>query len=165
MSRELNSYKSMENVIYVQSDEQIDEFVSQITDIGTMRSEEFAVALSEQEELTMKDFVAELEPIYIVVDGTDEFIERINENYEDEIVPILEKAVNMGVMLILSIHSTKFHGYDDLTSYIKKVNYGLVLGDQGNADFFPVSYSDKLDFGHGFLFKNGAKVEVLLPQC
>lgn len=165
MSRELNSYKTMENVVYVQSDEQIDEFVLQMTDIGNMRNEEFSVALSEQEDLTIKDFVAGLEPIYIVVDGTDEFIERINENYEDDIVPILEKAVNMGVMLILSIHSAKFHGYDDLTSYIKKANYGLVLGDQGNADFFPVSYSDKVDFGHGLLFKNGAKVEVLLPQC
>ena len=100
-----------------------------------------------------------------MVDGTDAFVERIHENYEDEIVDVLERVAGLGVMLVFSIHSSKFHGYDELTGFIKKSNYGLVLVDQGMAEIFPMSYSDTVEFGRGFLFSNGSKVEVMLPEC
>ena len=78
---------------------------------------------------------------------------------------MLERVAGLGVMLVFSIHSSKFHGYDELTGFIKKSNYGLVLGDQGMAEIFPMSYSDTVEFGRGFLFSNGSKVEVMLPEC
>lgn len=164
-SRELFSYKNREGISYVQSDEQLEEFVREITELGETREAEFANALMENEDLTMKEFISSQEPVYVVVDGTDEFTERINEDYEDEIAGIIEKASSLGVVFIFSILAAKFHGYDDLTSFIKKSNYGLVLSDQGMADIFPMSYSDKVEFGRGFLFDNGNKMEIMLPEC
>ena len=164
-SRELNSYKAMENVTYVQTDEQIEEFVMAMKELGDVRNEEFSMAMADNEELTIKEFISWQEPVYVVVDGTDEFVERMNENYEDEIADVLERVTGLGVMIVFSIHSSKFHGYDELTGFIKKANYGLVLGDQGMAEIFPMSYSDTVEFGRGFLFRNGSKAEVMLPEC
>ena len=164
-SRELNSYKNMEGVTYVQSDEQVAEFVTELANLGETREEEFASVLAENEELTMKEFISTQKPVYVVIDGTDEFVERMNANYEDEIAGIIEKAVSMGVLFVFSIHAQKFHGYDNLTGFIKKSTYGLVLGDQGMADIFPMSYSDHVDFGRGFLFNNGSKTEIMIPEC
>lgn len=164
-SRELNSYKNMDGVTYVQSDEQVSEFVTELASIGETREEEFASVLGENEELTRKEFISTQPPVYVVIDGTDEFVERMNANYEDEIADIIEKAASMGVLFVLSIHAAKFHGYDNLTGFIKKSNYGLVLSDQGLADIFPMSYSDKVEFGRGLLFNNGNKMEIMLPEC
>lgn len=164
-SRELNSYKNLDGVTYVQTDEQVGEFVTTIKDLGEARSEEFAVALADNEELTMKEFISWQEPVYVIVDGTDEFVERMNETYEDEIANVIEKAAGMGIMFLFSIHAQKFHGYDELTGYIKKCSYGLVLGDQGMAEIFPMSYTDNVEFGRGFLFQNGSKTEIMLPEC
>lgn len=164
-SRELNSYKGMDGLTYVQSDDQISSFVNEMTDIGNSRGDEFSMAMADNEELTMKEFISWQQPVYVIVDGTDEFIERINEDYEDTIAEILEKASSLGVVMIFSVHSAKFHGYDDLSGFIKKANYGLVLGDQGSSDIFPVSYQDTIEFTRGFLFNNGNKTKVMLPEC
>ena len=71
----------------------------------------------------------------------DTFTDMLNEEYEDEITEILERAVNMGVMMIFGIHASKFRGYDELTSWIKSTNHGLVLGRSGKCGNFPGSLS------------------------
>ena len=164
-SRELNTYKSMEGVTYVQSQGELEAFITELTDIGNTRSEEFAAAIASTEGLTMKEFIASQPPIYVVVDGTDEFIEWVNEDYEEEIKDVLEKAAGLGVCMIFSVHAVKFHGYDDLTSWIKSANYGLVLGEQGTSEIFPVSYRDTVEFTKGLLFNNGASIKIMLPEC
>ena len=86
--------------------------------------------------MTVSEFASKKQSVYVVVDQADTFTDMLNEEYEDEITEILELAVNMGVMMIFGIHASKFRGYDELTSWIKSTNHGLVLGDQGNAEIF-----------------------------
>ena len=164
-NRELNAYKNNSGVSYVQTEEEISEFVTEMQDIGNSREEEFTAALAENPELTMREFISRQSSVYVVVDGADEFIEKLNEEYEDEITGILEKAANMGVTIIMTVHSAKLHGYDDLTSWIKNANDGLVVGDQGNADIFPVSYQETIEFTRGLLFNNGVSKKIMIPEC
>ena len=164
-NRELNAYKNNSGVSYVQTEEEISEFVTEMQDIGNSREEEFTAALAENPELTMREFISRQSSVYVIVDGADEFVEKLNEEYEDEITGILEKAANMGVTIIMTVHSAKLHGYDDLTSWIKNANDGLVVGDQGNADIFPVSYQETIEFTRGLLFNNGVSKKIMIPEC
>lgn len=164
-NRELNAYKNNSGVSYIQTEEEISEFVKEMEDIGNGREEEFTATLIDNPELTMREFVSWQQPVYVIVDGADEFIEKINEEYEDEITGILEKAANMGVTIIMAVHSAKLHGYDDLTSWVKNANDGLVVGDQGNADIFPVSYQETIEFTRGLLFNNGISKKIMIPEC
>ena len=164
-NRELNAYKNNSGVSYIQTEEEIAEFVTEMQDIGNSREEEFTAALGENPELTMREFISWQSPVYVVADGADEFVEKLNEEYEDEITGILEKAASMGVTIIMTVHSAKLHGYDDLTSWIKNANDGLVVGDQGNADIFPVSYQETIEFTRGLLFNNGVSKKIMIPEC
>ncbi len=164
-NRELNSYRNCSCTTFVQTEEELAAFLDEMKYIGESRSEEFADALSKDPELSVKDFLEDQQPVYVVVDRADEFVEMVNEDYEDTIVEILEKASDMGVMIIFAVHTTRFHGYDELTSWIKNARYGLVLGDQGNLDIFPVSYNEKIEFTRGLLFHNGAFTRIMIPEC
>ncbi len=164
-NRELNGYKGKSGISYIQTEEEVAEFVNEMEDIGNSREEEFSAALAENSEITIKEFISWQQPVYVIVDGADEFIEKLNEEYEDNITDILEKAGNMGVTIIITVHSAKLHGYDDLTSWIKNANDGLVVGDQGNADIFPVSYQETVEFTRGLLFTNGVSKKIMIPEC
>lgn len=164
-NRELNTYKGNNGVSYVQTEAEIAEFVTEMEELGKSREEEFTTTLAENPELTVRKFLSRQQPVYVVVDGADEFVEKLNEEYEDEITDILEKAANMGVTIIMTVHSAKLHGYDDLTSWIKNANDGLVVGDQGNADIFPISYQENIEFTRGLLFNNGVSKKIMIPEC
>lgn len=163
--RHLYAYNSNPGVLYIQSEEEVTQFVQRMDDIGKTRSSEFAKALSENSELTLKEFVDQQPPLYVIVDSADEFVEMLDKEYEDEITPIMDKAVRMGVCVIIAAHSAKLHGYSDLLGWIKNTNNGLVLGDQGSSDIFPVPYSEKISLGKGLLFRNGVYKKIMLPIC
>lgn len=164
-NRELNTYKDKGDMHYIRTQDEITEFVREMEDIGNTRMEEFNEELTENPEFTIKEFLTWQQPVYAVIDETDVFVELVNEEYEDEIANILQKAASMGVTFILSVHSAKFHGYDELTVWIKNANDGLVLGDQGNADIFQVSYNEVFEFGKGLLFSNGISKKIMIPEC
>lgn len=164
-SRELNSYREYGGITFIQSEEEVSGFVDEMTYLGESRKEEFMQALTENPEMTVSEFASKQQPVYVVVDQADTFTDMLNEEYEDEITEILERAVNMGVMMIFGIHASKFRGYDELTSWIKSTNHGLVLGDQGNAEIFPVPYQEKIEFTKGLLFRNGVSTKIMIPKC
>ena len=164
-SRELNSYREYGGITFIQSEEEVSGFVDEMTYLGESRKEEFMQALTENPEMTVSEFASKQQPVYVVVDQADTFTDMLNEEYEDEITEILERAVNMGVMMIFGIHASKFRGYDELTSWIKSTNHGLVLGDQGNAEIFPVPYQEKIEFTKGLLFRHGVSTKIIIPKC
>lgn len=164
-NRELNVYKNSSCATFVQTEEELAAFLDEMKYIGESRSEEFADALANNPELSVKEFLEYQQPVYVIVDKADEFVEMVNEDYEDTIVEILEGASNMGVTIIFGVHATRFHGYDGLTSWIKNAHDGLVLGDQGNLDIFPVSYNENIEFTRGLLFNNGVFTRIMIPEC
>ncbi len=164
-SMELNGYKEKGDMNYLRTEDDIAEFVEAMREIGDTRMEAFQEELSADPELTMQEFLTWQQPVYVVVDEADRFVEMVNEEYEDEIAQIMQKAAGMGVTVILSLHSAKSHGYDDFTGWIKSANDGLVLGDQGTADIFTVEYGLNLELGKGLLFSNGISEKIMIPEC
>ena len=45
------------------------------------------------------------------------------------------------------------------------LSFPLVLGDQGNAEIFPVPYQEKIEFTKGLLFRNGVSTKIMIPKC
>lgn len=164
-SRELNTYKEKGEMHFIRTQEDITEFVNFMEEIGNSRMETFNEELAANPELTMQEFLAWQQPIYVIVDEADVFVEMVNEEHENEIANILEKAASMGVMIVLSVHGVKFHGYDELTSWIKNANDGLVLGEQGNCEIFQVGYGVNIEMGRGLLFRNGNSKKIMVPEC
>ncbi|MDE7434810.1 MAG: type VII secretion protein EssC [Lachnospiraceae bacterium] len=164
-NRELNTYKSRENLTYVQPEQDITSFVRQMEVLGLERQEAFSLELADNPELTMREFICAQDPVYVLADGADEFISRMNEAYEETIAEILKRAADMGVTFIITVHAARFHGYDELTTWIKHAGDGLVLGEQGQADIFPVSYQEHIEMTRGLLFANGIATKIMIPEC
>lgn len=71
----------------------------------------------------------------------------------------------VGISIILTAHSGKMKGFDEVTKFAKNTTEGLLLGNQGTTAIFPINSAKELpQFKDGLLFHNGAYVKVRVPK-
>lgn len=164
-SKELSfySYADSEVMNYYQPGINLDDLIEELHDFVEERTQQFKKVLVERKTIQPKEFYAQLEPYYMLIDDADDFIEMLDD--ADESAEVLKNAVECGLMLIVNVKSSGLREYDEVTSWLKASVYGLVLSDQGYTSIFPVGYDREYpEFGDGLLFKNGVYERIRLPQ-
>ena len=82
-----------------------------------------------------------------------------------QLAPLLNEAVSVGISVILSAHSGKMKGFDEVTKFAKNTTEGLLLGSQGTTAMFPVNSAKELpQFMDGLLFHGGIYVRIRIPK-
>lgn len=159
----LFSYKGRPDVTYIE-EHNIEDFAQNLEMECMRRKSAFKNAISENSKLNPKMFYKELPPYYVIVDDADVFIEKTKEHAKDN--PLFMKdAAEVGILIIMTVYSTKLKGYDELSKWVKTAVNGLVLSAQGTLNIFPVmSTRDYPGMGEGLLFSNGSYIKIKLPK-
>ena len=124
----------------------------------------FHRALEENPRISPKEFYASLEPVYIVIDDTDEFAENFKA-LGKEIAECLRLAMDTGCGIIAAMHSTKSKGFDEISKLFKTTTDGILLGNPGATSVFPTVPAKQLPaMGEGLLYHSGNFEQVLLPK-
>lgn len=112
-----------------------------------------------------KDFYRSIEPCYLLIDDIDDFIEK-SSSQENKLPELMKTAANCGVCIIITVHTSKLKGYDDLSRWVKSSSHGLVLSGQGILNIFPINSTREYpSMGEALLFENGNYKKILMPQC
>lgn len=165
-SKAMNLYAyGDEDAFYLQSADQIDEFSQELEEIVQAREEERTRMMEAEKGLMPKQCYAKMDRCYIVIDEMDDFVEKLGAKPE-RILPLFKRAAGCGIYVIITVHSAKLKGFDELSRWVKTASDGLLVSDQGMLNIFPVrSPRENPVMGQGLLFKNGVYQRLLLPHC
>ncbi|MFV0393334.1 MAG: FtsK/SpoIIIE domain-containing protein [Coprobacillaceae bacterium] len=158
----LYKYSKQDNVNYVSTDEELQDFVDDIYTEIEERREAFQEAMRQGSD--MQGFYDQFPSVTVFIDETDAFVAKMEQKYKG-FGTTLKEACTMGVKVIATASASKLKGFDELTKMFKVVNYGLVLGNQGTTTIFPIkSVKEYPNFGKGLLFDNGEYRRILIPK-
>lgn len=163
-SMDLYAYKTMENVAYLENADSVVEFMEVLKEEIEDRNAEIRRKLEETPTLSPKEVCVQLDPFYFVVDDWDNFVE-LTKAQALALAPLLNNATGVGISIILTAHSGKMKGFDEITKFAKNTTEGLLVGNQGTTGMFAiVSNKEMPQFKDGLLFHNGTYVRVRIPE-
>ena len=163
-SMELYSYKPKNNITYMDNPEELPQFIETFSAVIQARSEAFRKAMAENTTLKPKEIYAAMAPCYLVIDDVDDFIDFTKSNTA-AVAQLLKNAAGAGVSVIMTCHSGKMKGFDEITKYVKSSVDGLVLGSQGTVNIFPfASLKEIPEFKDGCLFRGGVYRRLRIPR-
>lgn len=161
----LYSYQDREGIIYVQDEDEFEDFVDGMKQLCGKRKLRCKQELDKNSAMTPAAYYRTEEPVYIVIDDMDKFL-AAGSAFEDELHGIMTDAAECGVGIIITVHSAKLKGFDALSKWVKAASHGLVLSPQGTLNIFPVRVQREYpQMGRGLLFHNGEYITVQLPEC
>lgn len=161
----LYSYQEREGIIYVQDEDEFEDFIDTIKQLCENRKQQCRSEMNKNSILTPQQYYQREEPVYIVIDDMDQFL-AAGKAFEEELYGVMTDAAECGVGIIVTVHSAKLKSFDSLSKWIKAASYGLVLSPQGTLNIFPVRVQREYpQMGQGLLFRNGEYVTVQLPEC
>ncbi len=163
-SRELFYYKNNNNVCYLETGEEGEDFIDEFEELAATRKSMFHKALENNPRLLPKEFYASLDEVYIVIDDVDEFAERFAA-LGKKIAECLRLAADTGCGIIATVHSTKSKGFDEVSKFFKATTDGILIGNPGVTSILPAVAARQLPaMGEGLLYQNGSYEKLLLPK-
>lgn len=163
-SMSLYSYQEAENLMYIQDEDEFEDFMDSMQELCNSRKQKFKDALEKNSTLLPQQFYQNEEPVYIVIDDMDQFLIS-GKSFEDSLYSMMMDATECGVGIIITVHSAKLKTFDPLSKWVKAASHGLVLSPQGTLNIFPVRVQREYpQMGQGLLFHNGEYVRVQLPE-
>ncbi len=163
-SRELFFHKGADNLSYIENEEQAEDFVEEFMELTAQRKSAFHKVLETNAYMSPKSFYETLESVYIVIDDTDEFVSRY-ATLGKALAESLKLAVETGCGIIVTTHSAKTKGFDEITKFFKTTTEGILIGAMGVSNIFPaVANRDLPVLGEGLLYRSGNYERILLPK-
>lgn len=161
---ELYFFKGKENIQYIEDADDFEDFMDEVMAVSTQNKGKFEAAVKSGQNVTPKAFYETTTPVYIVIDDLDDFIAEYQDNLK-ELTTVLKTAVETGIGVIATVHSSKPKSFDDLNKWFKTSSNGLVIGSQGTSSIYPmISSKDMPSMGEGLLYTNSTYERLLLPK-
>lgn len=165
-SMELYSYKKRteEGIVYIENTAMVPFLIEALKDEIARRNQKVREELEKNPLLNPKEICRGLRPFILLVDDWDNFVE-MTKAQAVTLAPLLNEAAGVGISIILTAHSGKMKGFDEVTKFAKNTTEGLLLGNLGTTAMFPVNSAKELpQFKDGLLFHNGAYIRVRIPK-
>jgi DNA segregation ATPase FtsK/SpoIIIE-like protein len=181
---DLADYEGLHLVNYMGVESQLEHFYEELEKEVTRRTEGFEEAKAQADEprdeekdegaeekvittktpLKLKDYLASLPPILVLIDDADNFVELCKTKTTD-MEKLLPKAKNMGITFIITTLPNQLRGYDGITKELRDNQSALVLGVPGEQNLIPIltpkGYKATPELG--FWYKRGDIKQVKIP--
>ena len=156
---DLQDYEGRQGVTYMGSEAQLDEFFEKLSE-ETQRRQQLFDATGGR----IRDFCAVHPVALALIDDADNFVELCKTKAK-EMEQLIPRAMEMGIVFVVTTTPGKMRGYDNLTKVLKETQSGIVLGNPGDQSILSVSpprgYKPVSDIG--FWFKRGTSRQVKIP--
>jgi len=163
IDRGLSSYAGEENTVYIETKEQISDWVLNVQDILSIREKEYLEGI--QHGHTAPDFA----PIVLVIDGYSRFAQSLDNMLQERIAKLMKNSSHLGFSVIVSGSNNDLSkGYDSLTAEIKQIRQAVVLMKKSEQTLFTLPYERKeaeIQPGFGYYVLNGKELKIQIPLC
>lgn len=162
VDRGLSPYAIREPVRYVETKDQITEWLDHINDIFEERERQYLEAL-EQKPMKQLDFSS----IIFVIDSISRFQQVIDGRIQDRISGFMKQYSHLGFSFIVAGNANDFtKGYDSLTTELKQIRQAILLLKKSDQSLYTLSYSRKeeeIQPGYGYFVLNGRESKIQIP--
>ena len=161
--RGLSSYASEERSVYIETKEQISDWVAPVEENYLSREREYLHAF--QHGKTDIEF----SPIVLAVDGYSRFVQILDNSLQEKISRLMKNGSHLGFSVIVTGSNNELtKGYDSLTAEIKQIRQAVVLMKKSEQTLFTLPYDRKeteIQPGYGYYVMNGKELKIQIPLC
>lgn len=160
-TRDLDDYENYKNVVYADPSSGIEEFINDFEELVQMREMSYSAY---DGNFKMKDFYMSLEPISLVIEDIDTFVETLG-NKGTEFNAILSRGIVTQIQIFATSMSNKLKGFDAVSKTLRdNTQSGIVLGDPQAQQIFAIRKNELgKERGMAYVYENGIITMVKIP--
>ncbi|MBA4536974.1 type VII secretion protein EssC [Bacillus aquiflavi] len=161
--RGLSSYVGEKNVSYIETKEQITEWLDNVEKLLLQREEKYLQGIQQG------NVSASFDPVYLVIDGYSRFAQTLDNLLQERMAKLIKNYSHLGFNVIVSGNNNELSkGFDSFTTEIKQIRQALVLMKKSEQTLFTLSYNRKeeeIHPGFGYYVINGKEIKIQIPLC
>ena len=160
-TRDMDDYEKHENVIYADPSGGIEDFISEFEELIKIREESYDIYTG---DLKMKDFYMSLEPLSLIIEDVDAFVEALG-NDGTKYGMLLRRGIVTQIQIFASSASNKLKGFDVISKALRDNSQsGVVLGDPQSQQIFNIRKNELgKERGMAYMYENGVVTMVKIP--
>lgn len=162
----LLNYKNYDNICYGADIVSYKSLIEAIRNIIEERKEGYEEEKLDNFNITPREYVTTLPPVYIVIDNIQQVYEVMEDADISEQIDIIATAKEWGMLLVIA-SDLRIQSYkSNLHNLLGSLKAGLVLGSIRDQDQFSTNgiREDNHDIRFGYLCTNGKVEKIMLPQ-
>ncbi|PEX02099.1 type VII secretion protein EssC [Priestia megaterium] len=164
VDRGLSSYAAEEQVVYMETKEQIIDWLDLTEERLQRRENKYLEAVQEGTVHSLS-----FAPIMLVVDGFVRFQQNLDSVLQDRITKLMKNYSHLGFNLIVAGNNNEFSkGFDALTTEVKQISQAVLLMKKTEQSLFTLPYDRKeadVNPGFGYYIKSGKETRIQIPLC
>jgi S-DNA-T family DNA segregation ATPase FtsK/SpoIIIE len=164
VDRGLSSYAAEEQVVYMETKEQIIDSLDLTEERLQRREIKYLEAVQEGTVHSLS-----FAPIMLVVDGFVRFQQNLDSVLQDRITKLMKNYSHLGFNLIVAGNNNEFSkGFDALTTEVKQISQAVLLMKKTEQSLFTLPYDRKeadINPGFGYYIKSGKETRIQIPLC
>ncbi len=162
---ELFSYHIRENIVYLDSQETVQSMFEEIQAETEKRTQAYSQEKQKDPYLSPKAFYTKLDPVILIMEDCDSFIESLNKYKDLKPESLLMDAVRANITIIGTSSNNKLRGYDSFTKFLKESIAGVVLGNPNDQSVYTIPHSraTKFPVEFGYLCKQSDSTRIKIP--
>ena len=160
-TRDMDDYEKHKNVIYADPSGGIEDFIFKFEELIKGREELYDIYTG---DLKMKDFYMSLEPLSLVIEDADAFVEALG-NDGTKYSTLLRRGIVTQIQIFASSVSNKLKGFDVVSKALRDNSQsGVVLGDPQSQQIFNIRKNELgKERGMAYVYENGVVTMVKIP--
>mgnify|MGYP005831443661 FL=1 len=161
--RSLSNYTEEDNVTYLETKEQIANWVEEVEQKLFARESDYL------KKVQFGDTSMDYPPIFLVIDGYARFIQTLDPMLQDKFARLMKNYSHLGFNIVASGSNNDLSkGYDSLTMEVKQIRQALVLMKKSEQNIFTLPYErneEEIHPGYGYYVINGKEMKIQIPLC
>lgn len=162
---DLYIYKDKVNQ-YITNAEEAKVFLNNMIDITNKRKTDFEEYRNKEVGISPKLYYGSLEPIMVLIEDLDNFIEILKNTKHIGVDKVLEDLMNVGITFIGTTQSNKFKGFDEITKMFKNTINAIILDGPNEQNIInaPRVKAQKIPIDFAYILNKGEMKLIKVPK-
>ncbi|UOQ94561.1 type VII secretion protein EssC [Halobacillus shinanisalinarum] len=163
MDRGLSEFNKVEKVSYIETKEQIQDWLNHIEQLLIQREKAFLDTIQEKSNHHESQGA-----ICLLVDSHSRFQQTIDSTIQGKIASLMKQYSHLGFRLIIAGNVNEFtKGFDPLSNELKQIRQAVLLMKKSEQSLFTLPFSRKeaeIQPGYGYYVLNGKERKIQIPS-
>jgi S-DNA-T family DNA segregation ATPase FtsK/SpoIIIE len=162
VNRSLSDYAGEDGISYIETKEQISEWVASVEQEFSQRELIYRTSLKDKEAPK-----PDKTPHILMVDGNGNFLQTIDAGLQMKLGNLIKSYSHLGFSVVISGGATEFSkGFDQFTNELKQIKQAILLMKQSEQTIFTLPYKRNepdVKPGFGYYLLNGDVRKIQIP--
>lgn len=164
VDRALSAYAQHESIHYIETKEQILEWLNQVEEELSRREAEYVAGIAAN-----RSGQQAFPRVYLIIDSFSRFQQKADAVIQDKLSTLLKLYTHLGFTVLVAGNTNEFSkGFDSFTNEVKQIRQAILLAKKSDQNLFPLPFQrneEEVQPGFGYLIKGGKETRMQIPKC